>query len=177
MNKMNIHMNQKNFLYFIIYGGIILIVILVGIVPLYLKASALAKENDKLKYQVQEQKELAPVYASLQNAMKEDIPLVLPHPGKQALPRSESGTFQTDLNSAAHKSGLKVISFTPDVNTSSAPSQSFLHDVVLSGEWGGLRKLLIELGNLAYLDKIESVEIQQGAHFMEFKIKIWIALK
>ena len=177
MNKVNININEKSFLYLIIYGGIILIIILVGILPLYMKTSNQIKENDKLRYQIKEQKELAPINSILLNASKEKNVFVLPNPEKIALPRSESGKFQTDFQMLAKKSGLKLISFKPDINTSASPSKSFLHDVVLNGEWNDLRKMLIELGGLPYLDRIEEIGIQQGAGSMEFNMKVWIALK
>jgi len=37
--------------------------------------------------------------------------------------------------------------------------------------------MLIELGSVPYLDKIEEVNIQQNTDSMEFKMKVWIAVK
>lgn len=177
MKKLNLNINPKSFIYIVIYGAVILGIILLGMLPLYLKTVNRVQENDKLKAQIKEQKELAPVYATVLNAGKEKTLLVLSHPEKKALARSEPGKFQSDFQMIAQKSGIKVVSLTPDVNTSAAPSTSFLHHAVLNGEWNDLRKLLIELGGLPYLDKIEEVVMQQGTGFMEFRMKIWIALK
>ena len=177
MKKLNFNINQKSLVFMIGYSLIIMAVILLGILPLYFKTSNQMKENDTLKAQIKEQKELAPVYASVLNAGKEKNLFVLPNPEKAALPRSDSGKFQSDFQMIAQKSGLKVVSLTPDLNTSATPSTSFLHYAVLNGEWNDLRKLLIELGGLPYLDKIEEISMQQGTGSMEFKMKIWIALK
>lgn len=177
MNKTNINLNKKFFLYLIIYGGIILIIILLGVLPLSMKVSGQIKENERLTYQIREQKELAPVYANLIAALKEKDTFALPHPEKTPLARSEAGKFQSDFRTVAKKSGLTVEAFTPDINSSASPSPSFLHHVVLRGNFAGLRKMLIGLGNLAYLDKIEEIGIQQTAGSMEFNMKIWIALK
>jgi Tfp pilus assembly protein PilO len=178
IKKINFNENQKNsLLYLVICGGIILIIILVGILPYYFKISNQIKENDKLKYQIGEQKELGPLYASLLIAAKEKSSLVLPHPEKTALPRPETGKFQNDLRSFAKKSGLTIVSFTPDINSSASPSTSFLHNVVLRGELSSLRKFLIELGSIPYLDRIEDISVQQNTSSMEFKLKVWIAIK
>jgi hypothetical protein len=47
---------------------------------------------------------------------------------------------------------------------------------VLKGEFANFRKMLIELGALPYLDRIEEIRIQQNPDAMEFRIKIWIAI-
>ena len=178
MKKINININQKNsILYLVIYGGIILIIILVGILPYYLKISNQIKENDKLKYQIKEQEELGPIYKTLTSNIENINALVLPHPAKTALPRSEAQKFQTDFQIAAKKSGLKVVSFTPDINTSASPSTSFLYNIVLKGELADLRRILIELGSIPYWDRIEEINIQQNTGSMEFKMKVWTAIK
>jgi hypothetical protein len=48
---------------------------------------------------------------------------------------------------------------------------------VLKGEFADFRKMLIELGAVPYLDKIEEISYTQGTESMEFKMKVWIALK
>lgn len=94
MNKSNTNVNPNSFLYLFIYGGIIFIIILVGILPLYLKTSANIKENEKLTNQIKEQNDLKPVYSSLLNAMKDKDLIVLPNPEKKPLPRLEAGKFR-----------------------------------------------------------------------------------
>ena len=148
-----------------------------GIAPLYYKMYNQIKENEKLRFQIKEQQELAPVNLILLNASKEKNVFVLPNPEKIALPRSESGKFESDFQMVVKKSGLKIVSFKPDTNTLSNSSKSLLHNVVLNGEWNDLRKLLIELGGLSYLDRIDEITVQQGAGFMEFNMKIRVALK
>lgn len=176
MKKINININRKSVLYALICGGIILIVILTGILPLYLKSVSLTKENDKLAYRIKEQRALKPVYAALIDEMKEKKAFVLPLPEKTALPRSESGRFQNDFRSLAKKSGLTVVSFASDIN-SSASSTSLMHNAVLKGELSNFRRMLTGLGTVSYLDKIEEISIKQGTGSMEFKIKLWITVK
>jgi len=176
MNKSNANVNHNSFLYLFIYGGTIFIIIL-GILHLYLKTSATIKENEKLTYQIKEQNDLRPVYSSLLKAMKDKDLLVLPNPEKKPLPRLEAGKFREDFRTVAKKSGVAIVSFVPDSSTSTGASTSLLHNIVLKGEFADFRKMLIELGAVPYLDRIEEISYMQGTASMEFKMKVWIALK
>ena len=177
MKKINVNIHQKNsILYLIIYGGIILIIFLVGILPYYLKISNQEKENDKIRYQIKEQKALGPIYKALMSSDENQDSLVLPNPEKTSLPRSAMQNFQTDFQVVAKKSGIKIVSFTPDINTSSGSSTSCLHNVVLKGEWADFRRILMELGSIPYLERIEEINIQQNTGSMDFKLKVWIAI-
>jgi len=69
------------------------------------------------------------------------------------------------------------MSFTPDLSTLAGSSTSFLHNVVLKGEFADFRKMLIGLGSVPYLDRIEEINVQQQPYSMEFKMKIRIAVK
>lgn len=177
MKKINVNIDRNIIMRLIVYCGIIVLVVLFGILPLSLRISRQIKENDHLKYQIKEQQELAPIYASVVSTLQNKEPLLLPHPEKSALPRAEAGKFQADFRGLAKKTGLNVVSLIPDINTSASPSTSFLHNIVIKGELGGLRKLMIELRALPYLDKIEEIGIQQNTGSMEFTMKVWIALK
>ncbi|HUN53836.1 MAG TPA: hypothetical protein VMU29_01640 [Smithella sp.] len=154
-----------------------MIVILVGILPLYLKIASNIKENEKLTYQIKEQNELRPVYVSLLTAMKDKDLLVLPNPEKKPLPRLDAGKFRDDFRAVAKKSGVTIVSFVPDTSTSAGSSTSLLHDIVLRGEFSDFRKMLIGLGAVPYVDRIEEISCLQGNSAMEFKMKVWIALK
>jgi hypothetical protein len=70
-----------------------------------------------------------------------------------------------------------MVSNTPDLNSSGGSPSSLLYNVVLKGEFANFRKILIGLGSVPYLDRIEEINIQQYPSYMEFKMKIWIAIK
>jgi hypothetical protein len=76
----------------------------------------------------------------------------------------------------ATKSGMMIISLTPDLNTLTESSPRLLHNVVVKGEFTNFRKMLVGLGGISYLDKIEEIKIQQYPDSMEFRMKIWIAI-
>ena len=177
IKEFNINIDPKYFWYLVIYGGIIFIIILVGIFPLYKYNSSLINENKELKYQIEEQKELGPIYLTLLKSVDDKNLRVLPSPDKTTISRGEAGKFQDDFRAIAGKAGLTIISFTPDLSTLAGSSTSLLHNIVLKGEFTNFRKMLIELGAIPYLDRIEEISILQNPDSMEFRMKIWIALK
>jgi hypothetical protein len=48
--------------------------------------------------------------------------------------------------------------------------------MVIRGDFMSFRKFLIGVGELPYLERFEEIEIQQDPGFMEFRMKIWLAL-
>jgi hypothetical protein len=175
--KLKINIDQKSLLYFLIYGGIIAIFVLLAIVPSYISTNHRKDEIKQLKAQIEEQKQLAPVYATLLDTAKNKRAFAFPNPEKTAIPRKESGKFQEEFKAMAVKSGLIVVSVAPDLSASAGSATSLLHNVVLRGEFASLRKMLVGLGALSYLDRIEEIGIKQYPDSMEFKMKIWIAFK
>lgn len=177
MKKFNINIHQDSFWYMVTYSGIIFLFVLVGIIPLYHYNSNLLEENKKLKNQIEEQKELGPIYRTLLTTLQDKDLRVLPDPEKTRILRGETGKFQDDLRMIAGRSRLKVVSLKPDLSTLAGSSTSLLHDVILKGDFANFRKMLIGLGTVPYLDRIEEISILQNSDSLEFKMKIWIAIK
>jgi hypothetical protein len=177
MKKFNINIDENSLLYMIICSGIILLIGLLAIFPLYHYNSNLIDENKQLKIQIEEQKEQKPIYLSLLKTLSNKDLRVFPNPEKQAIPRGEVGKFQDDFRNIAGRAGLLMVSNTPDLNSSAGSPSSLLYNVVLKGEFANFRKILIGLGSIPYLDRIEGISIQQYPSYMEFKMKILIALK
>jgi len=176
MKKINLGIPEKSVPYLIIYGGIVLIFILVLIFPLYRYTSNQAGEITKIKYQIEERKGLGPVYLNLQKAMESKDLQVLPNPKKITITSEEAAKFQNVFRTIAEKSGLMTISLTPDLSTMAGSSKFLLNNAVVKGEFANFRKMLIALATIPYLDRIEEIRIQQRSDSMEFRIKIWLAL-
>ena len=176
MKKFNINIHKKSLWYIATCCGIIFLFVL-GVIFLYHYNSNLIQDNKKLKNQIEEQKELGPIYLSLLKIKNSKDLRVLPHPEKTTILRGEAGKFQDDFRKIAGNAGLMMVSLTPDLNTLAGSSSSLLHNVVLKGEFANFRKILIGLGSVPYLDRIEEISIQQYPDSMEFRMKIWIALK
>lgn len=176
MNKVNISINKNTSLYLFVYVCIVIILILILIFPAWLAKGKNVRENQKIKDQIREQKELGPLYGSLLAAMNDKEKLVLPNPEKKPVSRAEAVKFQDDLRAIAKKSGMTVVSCATDLNTPAGASTLF-YNIVLKGQYSDLRKIMVGLGTLSYLDRIEEINCQQGTDNMEFKMKVWIAIR
>jgi hypothetical protein len=176
MNKFKTNIPEKSIKYLIICVGIILLAILVGIIPLYRSNINANKDINKLQYQIEEQKGLASIYAMLTKSISNKELVVLPNPSKTVLPLRDANKFQDVFKELTRKSGLTTFSLTPDLTSVASSSTNLLYNAVLKGEFINLRKTLIGLGAVSYVDRIEEISIQQNSDAMEFKIKIWIAI-
>jgi hypothetical protein len=177
MNKFNDKINQDQIWYIVTYIGIIVLVVLLGIFPLYHYNSNLIEKNKELKTLIDEQKELRPVYLNLLKTLNNKDLLILPNPERKTILRAEAVKFQDDIRAIAGNAGLKTVSLMPDLSSLTGSSSSLSHNVVLKGEFANFRKMLIGLGAVPYLDKIEEINILQNPDSMEFRMKIWIAIK
>jgi hypothetical protein len=175
MNKLNIDLPEKSIGYLIVCTAIALLFV-VGSVSLYQYKNKIINDINALKFHSEEQKELAPIYLSMLKFLENKDSDSLPNPAKTKLPRQDSGKFQDTFQVIAIKSGMMIISLTPDLNTLTESSQHLLYNVVVKGEFANFRKMLVGLGGISYLDKIEEIKIQQYPDSMEFRMKIWIAI-
>lgn len=162
--------------YILICGGIIILIILLGIIPLYHFKSSRIQEAKKIQDQIEEQKELRTVYQLLDQASNKKESLILPNPAKEKLPRKDVVNFQDIFRREAARSGLVVIALIPDSKSTAGSSPHFIYNATMKGDFANFRKMLVGLGNLPYVDQIPEIALKQGSDSMEFKVKIWIAL-
>lgn len=176
MSKFKLNISEESIKYLIIYLGIIMSVILLGIIPLYKSNNNLNKDIEKMKYQIEEQKSLGNFLSVLTKSIKNKDLKSLPNPRKTTIPFQDVSKFQDEFRTKAIKSGLITILLTPDYSTFTVTSQYLSYNAVIKGEFVNFRKLLIELSGISYLDEIEEINIQQYSDYMEFRMKVWIAL-
>ncbi|MBP7232113.1 MAG: hypothetical protein KBA28_09285 [Syntrophaceae bacterium] len=162
--------------YIIICGGIIVIIILLGVLPFHRYNAARSNDVKSLQSQIDEQKQFQKAYQSLLGISKTEKTHKLPNPVKTKLPRMDVDKFQDIFQAEVKKSGLSTVSLIPDMKTISAGSPAILFNATTKGQFANFRELLIHLGALTYIDKVEGINIRQQQDSMEFKMKIWIAL-
>jgi hypothetical protein len=160
----------------VVYGGIIVLVVLLLIIPLYQYNAGSARETETVQRQIDEQKELAEAYKLLKSAKAKKPAYILPNPAGAKLAKQDVDKFSEAFRLEAEKSGLMTASLVLDTKTMTGESKSFLYNATVKGEFSNFRKLLIGLGALPYIEQIEEISIRQDRESMEFKLKIWIAL-
>jgi Tfp pilus assembly protein PilO len=167
---------KKTLSYLVICGGIIILVVGLGIIPLYRYNSNRAQAVQNIQHQIDEQKELRQVYQLIRKASEKKEVHSLPNPAKAKLSNQDLDKFQNSFLAEVATSGMTTVSLMPDVKTMAVGSQSLLYNAAITGEFTNFRRLLIGLGALPYITQIEEINIEQTSDAMEFKLKIWIAL-
>ncbi len=167
---------DKIFWRLLICGGIIIIIALAGIVPLARYNAGLDNDIKKMQSQIEEQKNLKSLHDMLVKNMEKKNSLALPNPRRTAMPRQEANRFQDAFRKIADISGLKTMSIVPELAALTGSSNQLLHTAVVKGDFNNFRKMLINLGDLPYLERIEEINVQQAADAMEFRIRLLIAL-
>ena len=175
INALKLISKRQMIIYLSVLGGLALLVA-GGIIPLQRYAAGLDRQIKDVRFQLEEQKNLQPIYQVLKAKSQTGTGRVLPTPAKSRLSRDRIAMVSPTLRKIAADANLDPLSVTPDVSMLAArPGYLLVHSVV-RGEFHDFRKYLIGLGALPYLERIEEIEIQQNPDVMEFKMKIWFAL-
>jgi hypothetical protein len=177
MNKVfNKEIPAKSLSYALICGGIIIIIVLIGILPLQGYNSKRALAVKEIQNKIDEQKGFGTIYKLLQDTSEKKEVHALPNPAIVKISRKDLDRFQDTFRTEAGKSGMMTVSLMPDVKSGAIGSQKLLYNATLKGEFANFRKMLVSLGALPYIDQIEEIIIKQYGDYMEFKMKIGITL-
>jgi hypothetical protein len=175
-NKFNLDIPSKSISYMLICGGIIIIIILIGIIPLNRYSAKRSQDVKAIQGQIDEQKAYAQAYQFIQSTSNKKVSYILPNPAPTKLSRQDWEKFQFAFRAETGKSGMMVSSLAPDTKSLEGGSQKLLYNATVKGEFANFRKLLVALGALPYNDRIDEINMKQNSDSMEFKVKIWIAL-
>ncbi|RPH52904.1 MAG: hypothetical protein EHM85_00820 [Desulfobacteraceae bacterium] len=154
----------------------LLMIVLVGIVPNSISLANLDRKISNVKVRLEEQDKLHSVYQLLGKNAQQRLAMVLPFPAKDKLSRKLIDLFPTTFRDISKKAGMDVISISPDLDSLSDNSKFLIINAVIRGDFFNFRKLLINLGEVAYSESVEEIQIQQNQDTMEFKMKIRLAL-
>ena len=174
--KFNLDIPSKSLTYLLICGGIIILIVLLGIIPLNRYNAKRSQEIKNVQGQIVEKKGLGQAYQFIQNTSIKKETHILPNPAKTKLSRQDAEKFQDAFRVEAGRSNLMTISLMPDTKSLDGGSQKLLYHATVKGEFANFRKLLVGLGALPYVDQIEEINLTQSSDSMECKLKIWIAL-
>lgn len=156
--------------------GAVLFLVAGVIYPMHRYAAGLDRRIGDIRAQVEEQKNLQPIYESLKAKSRAGTDRALPTPDRSRLSRDRIAMVPPTLRKIAADANMDPLSVTPDVTALAGESRYLLVHSVVRGEFLDFRRYLTGLGQLPYLDRIEAIEIQQNPDVMEFRTKIWLAL-
>ena len=168
---------RESIVYILICAVGTLAFILIGPYP---SEKSLAKQDmeiQNLQVQIEEQKLLYPLYVELLKKLQAKGCEVLPFPSKGKLSRDEIDKIPCIFAEIVQRSELESASIIPDVKSIASNPGLILTNALVKGDFLHFRRLLIELGEIPYLEHIQEIEIKRVAGCIEFRLKIWLALE
>ena len=156
--------------------GSLLLFILAVIVPMQRFGAGLDGKIKDIRYKVEEQRNLQPIYQMLKTRAQTSKPSILPTPAAGKLSRDLVSVVPSTIERVVKNAQMETVSIAPDVNSLADQSRSLLIRAVIRGNFMNFRKFLIGMGALPYLERFEEIEIQKDQDFMEYRMKIRLAL-
>jgi Tfp pilus assembly protein PilO len=165
----------KSLMHFLIFGGGIILFILLFNLPEHKKAGDLDKQIEKKKLEIEEQKILYPVYHTLLKKTLVSQPEGITFAKKEKLAKGDTQKISSTLQEMALKSKLQLTDFKPDVESIINDSGFLKINILVNGEFLNLQNFLVQLCQLPYLELIEQITIKPVKNTKEFRLKIWLA--
>ena len=156
-------------------AGIILILAYIGFHN-YQSIVGLDKEIGDLNTKINTHQSYAPMTKQLFERMKIKAVRNLPLPQKAKLTGEQKDRISMLFRDMAQKSKIELVSVSPDINSMASGSAGMLVHATLKGDYYNFRTFLIELGDQAFLEKVDEIEIQQLPGMKEFRLKVWLAV-
>ena len=165
----------KSLLNIIIFGGGIVLFVLLAVLPAQKDSSALDFQIENLNTRIEEQKILTPVYENLLKKAELQPPGELKPVEKKKLKRGETSEVVEAFTAMANNHKLKLVEFAPEVESLISNADFLVLDIVLNGEFFNLHPFMIELCQQPYLEQIERIQIRSVSDPKEFQLRVWLA--
>ena len=159
----------------ILFGGGILLFVLLSIFPNYITYSNINHEINTLKEQIEEQKILSPIFADLTKKAVFENPENLPFPKKEKLSKDETSNISAIIQNIIQGNNYKLESILTDVGGLMDESVILKMSIEMTGDFMNLRKMILQLGTLPYLEHIEYIRIENYNDKQQVLLKLWIA--
>ena len=162
----------------LIYLGISLLGIVafffVAIYPNMSVLESMDEDISALNQKAERQTLLHPVYVKLLQEVTQSMPTKLPTPEKIKISHNDLSHINEFFRQLASDSGVTFDSAIPDASNYLEDMGYFSMNVVFSGDFFNLRKLLIDICQMPFLESIDMMRIESfnQQKRISFKIKI-----
>lgn len=176
LDKIDRYISRKNAFYLFLSSLCILIVLFAVIIPYMNSLNQLDLKIQNARVELEEQKTIAALYQPLKTHERknDEKRSFLPMPLKNKLSRKDQEQLLLILRSTAGQCNLEILSMSPDLSALTG-NTGIIVNAVLKGDFFNLRRFLIGVGAINYLDQIEDIHIRQQPDKMEFTLKIRFA--
>ncbi len=168
---------QQSITLILICGGGILAFIMLWIYPNYISLADMDMEIKSLNARLEEQKVLFPVFKDIFKKTQISNKMDLPFTNKEKLSREDTEIIPIIIKKATQQGNIKLESVVTDVESAIGDSAHLRIDINLKGGFLDLRKFLLKLNELPYLEHIEKIRIrsEKKSHELQCDLKIWMA--
>jgi len=166
---------KKNIMIIVLFGGGIILFMLLSIFPNYIAYSNIENEINTLEGQIEEQKLLSPIFTELSKKTNFEVPESLPFPKKEKLSKNDTGNISIIIQDIIQLNGFKLDSLLTDVGGLLDGSGMLKMSIEMTGDFINLRKMILQFGTLPYLEHIETIRIENANEKQKVLMKLWIA--
>jgi len=176
MQDVGVKVPKQSIIYLgVCLGGIILFVLL-GIIPNQYSLNALEQKISAMKFKIEEQKALLPLYQSVSTWAQQKAPTSLPMPASGRLETIKMNTIPQTIRQIAKDNKMNMLSVVPDLKALTGEGQRLSVDVTVRGDFADFRQFLIDLNAIPYIESMEEIQVEQEKNAQLFRIKLWIAV-
>ncbi len=168
---------KKSLRNLIIFTGALAVVIGLMVVPSYFAIGKAEAKRAKISKEVNEQRQLAPVFGQLVKKRRELNASNADLPERTALQRDAAGGVADTLTGMAGSARLQMAGVTADLNALVSDVRLMRVDLVLRGKLMDYRNFLDQLIAVPHVEFIERLRIMSIPEGREYRMRVWIALQ
>ena len=165
----------RNTFVILIFGGGMLLFMLLAIFPNYISYNNIEHEISILKYKIEEQKILSPIFEDLSKKAQFQKPESLPFPSAEKLSTDDTDKITLIIRDIIETNGFTLENITTDLESLMTGSGNLKMSVNIVGDFHKLRDVLLDLGNLPYLDHIEVIQVDSFGDKNKIILTIWVS--
>ena len=169
------YLPTRNIFVILVFGGGMLLVVLLAIFPNYISYTDTVHEISFLEDKIEEQKILSPIFEDLSKKAQFQNPGSLPFPQPEKLSRDDTGKITPIIREVVDANNFKLEDIDTDIESLMTASGHLRMSIALTGEFHNLRELLLDLGSLPYLEHVEKIQINNFGAKNKINLTIWIS--
>ena len=176
MAKINLtSVPTKSLLNVIIFGGGIILFVLLAILPAQRESKALDSRIEEISGRIKEEQILTPLYESLLKKTQMKPPAGLNVLPLEKLKRDETDKVGRTFQGMAKESNLQLAEYSPDIQSMIGETGTLKVSMLQNGDYYNLQPFLLQICRLPYLEKIEAITIKSASDTKEFRLRLLLA--
>lgn len=150
---------------------------LLAVYPFQKGLASLDREIFEIRDQISKQEIIWPFFKEISNMADKKNDHTLPFPDKARLDRKKTQKVPSLFNEMAIECGLSLVKVDPDIRLLNEKEFDLLSTAILvRGDFSNLRRFLIKLGGIPYLESVEEIHLEsvEGGYLFSLRIKLYV---